>query len=43
MDSFLIFFSDRINRIIRIKSTFGGEKNFRIINIPSKRVFTSWG
>ena len=26
--------SDRINKIIRIKFTFGGKKNFRIGNIP---------
>jgi hypothetical protein len=27
------FISDRINEIIRVKSTFGGKKNFRIANI----------
>jgi hypothetical protein len=33
MDSIIIFILDRINRIVRIKSTFGEKKNFRIANI----------
>jgi len=31
---FYYFISDRIKKIIRIKFTFGGKKNFRIGNIP---------
>ncbi len=37
MDSSQIFFSDRINKIARIKFTFGGTENCSITNIPSFR------
>ena len=33
---FQYFLSDRINRIFRIKSTFGGTENFRITTLIEK-------